>query len=163
MKFHDNLNNGSTGTTACHITEYHSEKFLEVKIKSVDSTPIEQGTGTCMIYSFYRWLYFSYPGYEFHFNGLLNTAFKYEYLEAFYTKVGFTVKDGSFHQIVPKEKFTEFCLNVETRISDISSTFITKQTASYKDAINQSHGKLLELNKHFEEMSAITFIKHRYF
>ncbi|WP_255287020.1 hypothetical protein [Bacillus toyonensis] len=82
---------------------------------------------------------------------------------AFYTKVGFTVRGGSFHRTVPKEKFTEFCLDVETRISDISSTYITKQTESYEHAIDQSFEELLKLEKRYKEMSAIEFMKHRYF
>ncbi|MEE3950103.1 GNAT family N-acetyltransferase [Bacillus wiedmannii] len=163
MKFNNLFNNSHAGTTACIITEYHTKKKLDINIKSADAFPIGHGIGTSMLYSFFRWIYFSYPGYEFHFTGVLNTAFDQEYLIAFYKKVGFTVKNGYFYRIVPKEEFTNFCLDVETRISDIYSNFTTIEKANYDYSLDQAHRNLLDLEKRLNEISIMELIKQRYF
>lgn len=131
MEFHDLVNNSRVGTASCRIHKEHSEKKIEITITSLDATPIGNGVGTAMVYSIYRWTYFSYPGYELRFNGMISTAFDEEYLIGFYTKVGFIVKNGFFNLKVEQNDFQKFCTDTESKISEMYFTFLSKQNESY--------------------------------
>ncbi|MEH7459371.1 GNAT family N-acetyltransferase [Bacillus sp. JJ1127] len=167
IEFHDYFNNFKVGTATCRIEENHSEKTTQVSITSLDAEPIEKGVGTAMIYSIFRWTYFSYPGYELHFRGKLNTAFDEEYLIGFYTKVGFTVKNGYFNLIVKRNDFPIFCTDSENRIFDMYFAFMTKQKDHYNNILddfqNNFESTLSNIQTQFKTMSLISFIKQRYF
>ncbi|EJQ73078.1 Uncharacterized protein BC141101_05794 [Bacillus toyonensis] len=156
IEFRDYLNNSKVGTASCSIQEDHSKKGIQISITSLDAEPIDKGVGTAMIYSLFRWAYFSYPGYELHFRGMLNTAFVEEYLIGFYTKVGFTVKNGYFNLIVQRNDFHIFCTDTENRVSDMYFAFMTKQKNHYQST-------LLDIKNQFKTMSLVSFIKQRYF
>lgn len=162
LEFYDFNNNYHAGTIACIINVYHLQNRLKIDLKSIDAFPIGKGIGTSMLYSFFRWIYFSYPGYEFHFNGVLNTAFDQEYLIAFYKKIGFTVTNGRFYRVIQREESTNFCLDIEKRISYIYSDFIEKQKTYYDQSIDQAQKNLLNLEQRLNKMSIIDFIKLRY-
>ncbi|MFF2343900.1 GNAT family N-acetyltransferase [Bacillus mycoides] len=167
IEFRDDLNNSKVGTASCSIGEDHSKKIIRISITSLDADPIENGVGTAMIYSIFRWAYFSYPGYELHFRGKLNTFFDEEYLIGFYTKVGFTVKNGYFNLIVQRNDFHIFCTDTESRISDIYFAFMTKQKNHYNNVLddfqNDFQSTLSDVQTQFKTMSLISFIKQRYF
>lgn len=167
IEFRDYLNNSKVGTASCSIVEDHSQKRIQISITSLDADPIEKGVGTAMIYSIFRWSYFSYPGYELHFGGKLNTAFDEEYLIGFYTKVGFTVKNGYFNLIVQRNDFHIFCTDTENRISDMYFAFMTKQKDHYNNVLddfqNDFQSTLSDIQTQFKTMSLVSFIKQRYF
>ncbi|MGE7869326.1 GNAT family N-acetyltransferase [Bacillus paramycoides] len=167
IEFRDYLNNSKIGTASCSIVEDHSQKRIKISITSLDAEPIEKGVGTAMIYSIFRWAYFSYPGYELHFRGMLNTAFDEEYLIGFYTKVGFTVKNGYFNLIVQRNDFHIFCTDTESRISDMYFAFMTKQKNHYNNVLddfqNDFQSTLSDIETQFKTMSLVSFIKQRYF
>ncbi|MES9799230.1 GNAT family N-acetyltransferase [Bacillus toyonensis] len=155
MEFHDLVNNSRVGTASCRIHKEHSEKKIEITITSLDATPIGNGVGTAMVYSIYRWTYFSYPGYELRFNGMISTAFDEEYLIGFYTKVGFIVKNGFFNLKVEQNDFQ--------KLSEMYFTFLSKQNESYNNEINTYLSILSHIKKKYNSMSIISFIKLRYF
>ncbi|HDR6289213.1 TPA: GNAT family N-acetyltransferase [Bacillus cereus] len=159
MKFYDISNKSEAGTIAYFIAKSHSEKSLHIHISSCDAIIQNEGVGTAMMYSFYRWLCFNYPGYEFHISGLMLPDDDPNYLIAFYTKVGFKVNTGKFELVILKEEFNDFYIEVENRISDIYSTFLNKQEDFY---IHSSQKKLLAITKYYNEMSVIQFIKRRF-
>ncbi|HDR8219280.1 TPA: GNAT family N-acetyltransferase, partial [Bacillus cereus] len=111
MEFHDLVNNSRVGTASCSIQKDQSENKIEITITSLDANHIGNGVGTAMIYSIYRWTYFSYPGYELLFNGMISMAFDEEYLIGFYTKVGFNVKNGFFNLKIERNDFHKFRTN----------------------------------------------------
>jgi len=119
--------------------------------------------GTAMVYSIYRWAYFSYPGYGLLFNGMISMAFDEEYLIGFYTKVGFNVKNGFFNLKVESNEFHEFCTNTENKISEMYFTFLSKQNERYNNEIDTYLGILSDIENKYNSMSLITFIKQRYF
>ncbi|HDR7378795.1 MULTISPECIES: hypothetical protein [Bacillus] len=163
MEFHDLVNNSRVGTASCRIHKEHSEKKIEITITSLDATPIGNGVGTAMVYSIYRWTYFSYPGYELRFNGMISTAFDEEYLIGFYTKVGFIVKNGFFNLKVEQNDFQKFCTDTESKISEMYFTFLSKQNESYNNEINTYLSILSHIKKKYNSMSIVSFIKLRYF
>lgn len=167
IEFHGSLNNSKVGTATCRIEENHSEKTVQISITSLDAEPIKKGVGTAMIYSIFRWIYISYPGYELHFRGKLNTAFDEEYLISFYTKVGFTVKNGYFNLKVQRTDFHIFCINTENSISDMYFAFMTKQKDHYNNILddfqNNFESSLSDIQTQFKTMSLVSFIKKRYF
>lgn len=67
-----------------------SENKIEITITSLDANHIGNGVGTAMVYSIYRWAYFSYPGYELLFNGMISMAFDEKYLIGFIQKLDLT-------------------------------------------------------------------------
>lgn len=119
MEFRDLVSNSRAGTASCRIHKVHSENKIEITITSLVATHIGSGVGTAMVYSIYRWAYFSYPGYGLLFNGMISMAFDEEYLIGFYTKVGFNVKNGFFNLKVESNEFHEFCTNTENKISEM--------------------------------------------
>lgn len=163
MEFHDLVNNSRAGTASCRIHKDQSGNKIEITITSLDANHIENGVGTAMIYSIYRWAYFSYPGYELLFNGMISMAFDEEYLIGFYTKVGFNVKIGFFNLKVERNEFHKFCTNTESKISEMYFTFLSKQNESYNNKIDTYLNILSHIEKKFNSMSLISFIKQRYF
>lgn len=163
MEFHDIVNNSRVGTASCRIQKDPTENKIEITITSLDAKQIGTGVGTAMIYSIYRWAYFSYPGYELLFNGMISMAFDEEYLIGFYTKVGFNVKNGFFNLKVEKNEFHKFCTNTESKISEMCFTYLSKQNESYNNKIDTYLNILSHIEKQFNSMSLISFIKQRYF
>jgi len=163
MEFHDLVNNSRVGTASCRIHKEHSEKKIEITITSLDANHIGNGVGTAMVYSIYRWAYFSYPGYGLLFNGMISMAFDEEYLIGFYTKVGFNVKNGFFNLKVEQNDFQKFCTDTESKISEMYFTFLSKQNESYNNEINTYLSILSHIKKKYNSMSIISFIKLRYF
>ncbi|MGG2065166.1 GNAT family N-acetyltransferase [Bacillus sp. S14(2024)] len=167
IEFHEHLNNSKVGTATCCIKEDHSEKTIRIHITSLDAEPIGKGVGTAMVYSIFRWTYFSYPGYELYFRGKLNTAFDEEYLIGFYTKVGFTVKNGYFNLIVQRNDIHIFCTDTENRVSDMYFAFMIKQKDHYNNVLdnfqNDFQSTLSDIQTQFKTMSLVSFIKQRYF
>lgn len=163
MQFHDFVNNSKVGTASCRIQKDQSENKIEITITSLDANHIGNGVGTAMVYSIYRWAYFSYPGYGLLFNGMISMAFDEEYLIGFYTKVGFNVKNGFFNLKVENNEFHAFCTNTENKISEMYFTFLSKQNESYNNEIDTYLGILSHIEKKYNSMSLITFIKQRYF
>ncbi|PEO10409.1 hypothetical protein CN562_18440 [Bacillus wiedmannii] len=163
MQFHDLVNNSRVGTASCRIQKDPTEIKIEITITSLDATPIGNGVGTAMVYSIYRWTYFSYPGYELRFNGMISTAFDEKYLIGFYTKVGFIVKNGFFNLKIEQNDFQKFCINTESKISELCFTFLSKQDESYNNEIDTYLKILSHIEKKFNSMSLISFIKQRYF
>ncbi|MDM5191481.1 GNAT family N-acetyltransferase [Bacillus hominis] len=167
LEFRDCLNNSKAGTASCSIEEDHSKKIIRISIKSLDADPIGKGVGTAMTYSIFRWAYFSYPGYELQFRGKMNTFFDEKYLIGFYTKVGFTVKNGYFNLIVQRNDFHIFCTDTESRISNMYFAFMTKQKNHHNNALddfqNKFQSSLLDIQTQYKTMSLVSFIKQRYF
>lgn len=163
MEFHDLVNNSRVGIASCRIHKEHSEKKIEITITSLDANHIGNGVGTAMVYSIYRWAYFSYPGYGLLFNGMISMAFDEEYLIGFYTKVGFNVKNGFFNLKIEQNDFQKFCINTESKISELCFTFLSKQNESYNNEINNYLNILSHIEKKYNSMSLISFIKQRYF
>ncbi|MCU5583051.1 GNAT family N-acetyltransferase [Bacillus toyonensis] len=163
MEFHDLVNNSRVGIASCRIHKEHSEKKIEITITSLDANHIGNGVGTAMVYSIYRWAYFSYPGYGLLFNGMISMAFDEEYLIGFYTKVGFNVKNGFFNLKIEQNDFQKFCINTESKISELCFTFISKQNESYNNEIDNYLSILSHIEKKYNSMSLISFIKQRYF
>ncbi|MGE6541034.1 GNAT family N-acetyltransferase [Bacillus luti] len=163
MQFHDLVNNSRVGTASCRIQKDPSENKIEITITSLDAKHIGTGVGTAMIYSIYRWAYFSYPGYELLFNGMISMAFDEEYLIGFYTKVGFNVKNGFFNLKVERNEFHKFCTNTESKISEMCFTYLSKQNESYNNEIDTYLNILSHIEKKFNSMSLVSFIKQRYF
>ncbi|PEF66716.1 hypothetical protein [Bacillus cereus] len=163
MEFHDIVNNSRVGTASCRIHKDHSEKKIEITITSLDAKQIGTGVGTAMVYSIYRWAYFSYPGYGLLFNGMISMAFDEEYLIGFYTKVGFNVKNGFFNLKIEQNDFQKFCINTESKISELCFTFLSKQNESYNNEIANYLSILSHIEKKYNSMSLISFIKQRYF
>ncbi len=119
--------------------------------------------GTAMVYSICRWTYFSYPGYELLFNGMISRASNQKYLIGFYTKVGFNIKNGFFNLKVEQNDFHKFCTKTENKISEMCFTFLSKQNESYNNEIDTYLKILSHIEKKFNSMSLISFIKQRYF
>ncbi|MDF9505053.1 GNAT family N-acetyltransferase [Bacillus cereus] len=163
MQFHDLVNNSRVGTASCRIQKDQSENKIEITITSLDANHIGNGVGTAMVYSIYRWTYFSYPGYELRFNGMISTAFDEKYLIGFYTKVGFIVKNGFFNLKVERNEFHKFCTNTEGKITEMCFTFLSKQNESYNKKIDTYLNILSHIEKKYNSMSLISFIKQRYF
>ncbi|PHA81033.1 hypothetical protein COF79_24405 [Bacillus toyonensis] len=163
MEFHDLVNNSRVGIASCRIHKEHSEKKIEITITSLDANHIGNGVGTAMVYSIYRWAYFSYPGYGLLFNGMISMAFDEEYLIGFYTKVGFNVKNGFFNLKIEQNAFQKFCINTESKISELCFTFLSKQNESYNNEIDNYLSILSHIEKKYNSMSLISFIKQRYF
>lgn len=163
MEFHDLVNNSRVGIASCRIHKEHSEKKIEITITSLDANHIGNGVGTAMVYSIYRWAYFSYPGYGLLFNGMISMAFDEEYLIGFYTKVGFNVKNGFFNLKIEQNDFQKFCINTESKISELCFTFLSKQNESYNNEIDSYLSILSHIEKKYNSMSLISFIKQRYF
>ncbi|PEO58367.1 hypothetical protein [Bacillus wiedmannii] len=162
MEFHDIVNNSRVGIASCRIHKEHSEKKIEITITSLDANHIGNGVGTAMVYSIYRWAYFSYPGYGLLFNGMISMAFDEEYLIGFYTKVGFNVKNGFFNLKIEQNDFQKFCINTESKISELCFTFLSKQNESYNNEIANYLSILSHIEKKYNSMSLISFIKQRY-
>lgn len=163
MEFHDLVNNSRVGIASCRIHKEHSEKKIEITITSLDANHIGNGVGTAMVYSIYRWAYFSYPGYGLLFNEMISMAFDEEYLIGFYTKVGFNVKNGFFNLKIEQNDFQKFCINTESKISELCFTFLSKQNESYNNEIDNYLSILSHIEKKYNSMSLISFIKQRYF
>lgn len=90
-------------------------------------------------------------------------AFDEEYLIGFYTKVGFDVKNGFFNLKVEKNDFHKFCTNTESKISEMYFTFLSKQNDSFNYKIDTYLNILSHIEKKYNSMSLISFIKQRYF
>ncbi|WP_033681107.1 hypothetical protein [Bacillus cereus] len=163
MEFRDIVNNSRVGTASCRIHKEHSEKKVEITITNLNAPPIGNGVGTAMVYSIYRWTYFSYPGYELLFNGMISRASNQKYLIGFYTKVGFNIKNGFFNLKVEQNDFHKFCTKTENKISEMCFTFLSKQNESYNNEIDTYLKILSHIEKKFNSMSLISFIKQRYF
>ncbi|PED57335.1 hypothetical protein CON50_00910 [Bacillus anthracis] len=162
IQFHDLVNNSRVGTASYRIQKDPTENKIEITITSLDAKHIGTGVGTAMIYSIYRWAYFSYPGYELHFNGKISTAFDEEYLIGFYTKVGFNVKNGFFNLKVEQNDFHKFCTKTESKISELCFTFLSKQNESYNNE-NEIDTYLSILSHIEKKYNSMSFIKQRYF
>lgn len=138
-------------------------KQIEITITSLDANHIGTGVGTAMIYSIYRWAYFSYSGYELLFNGMISMTFDEEYLIGFYTKVGLNVKNGFFNLKIERNEFHKFCTNTESKISEMYFIFLSKQNESFNYKIDTYLYILSHIEKKYNSMSLISFIKQRYF
>ncbi|BCC16516.1 MULTISPECIES: GNAT family N-acetyltransferase [Bacillus cereus group] len=163
MEFHDLVNNSRVGTASCSIQKDQSENKIEITITSLDANHIGNGVGTAMIYSIYRWTYFSYPGYELLFNGMISMAFDEEYLIGFYTKVGFNVKNGFFNLKIERNDFHKFRTNTENKISEMYFTFLSKQNDKFNYKLDICQNTLSDIETKYNSMSLFSFIKQRYF
>jgi hypothetical protein len=164
MEFHDLVNNSRVGTASCSIQKDQSENKIEITITSLDANHIGNGVGTAMIYSIYRWTYFSYPGYELLFNGMISMAFDEEYLIGFYTKVGFNVKNGFFNLKIERNDFhKKFRTNTENKISEMYFTFLSKQNDKFNYKLDICQNTLSDIETKYNSMSLFSFIKQRYF
>ncbi|HDR8416054.1 TPA: GNAT family N-acetyltransferase, partial [Bacillus cereus] len=158
MEFHDLVNNSRVGTASCSIQKDQSENKIEITITSLDANHIGNGVGTAMIYSIYRWTYFSYPGYELLFNGMISMAFDEEYLIGFYTKVGFNVKNGFFNLKIERNDFHKFRTNTENKISEMYFTFLSKQNDKFNYKLDICQNTLSDIETKYNSMSLFSFI-----
>lgn len=74
-----------------------------------------------MIYSIFRWTYFSYPSYEPHFKDMISTAFDEEIFNRFLYKSWLHCENGDFNLIVQNKDFHNFCTVTESRIWGLCS------------------------------------------